>query len=127
MRPALVALVVLAFLTAGCGGRRSAAADVAAAAGGPCPPSPRDTLGGRLSYVTFIVDGRVTDRNLRQVTRGTESAVMLDTARVLARARLHPEEILSITPVGGPAAESQYRTCPGVALLVVRTTRGAPR
>ncbi len=115
--PALLAAVVMACAT----GSRSA---TSAYRQGPCPLPARDSLGSRLSYTAFVIDGVRIPGSQRVVGGNSHGgAVALDTVPELAA--LDPGDIHNITVARGPDVELRYGVCPGQAVVLVTTKAAA--
>jgi hypothetical protein len=115
MRLALAALG-LASLAVAC--QRRVAADTTAAPA--CRVAGVDTLGGRLTYVTFIIDSTRRE-TVRSISTGPHSP-----GRVLDSLALRPEEIATLQVIKPSEAAARYGVCPGYGAVLVTTKQPSP-
>jgi hypothetical protein len=85
----------------------------------PCAASAVDTLGGRLYYTTFIIDG--TRSTVRQLSTGPHSGYAIDSLPVTPS----PSDIASLDSFRPGQAPAHYGICPGYSAVVITTKRGA--
>ena len=106
---------------------RTSAAMPAAAAGRvtPCPLPVRDTLGGRLGFVAYVLDGALLQPYARQIVGGGRGTWALDTLPAIAA--LSPSEVVEVDVRRGSDAVARYAVCPGATVVAITTKRPARR
>jgi hypothetical protein len=89
----------------------------------PCAQPEPDSLGRSVSFVSYVVDGKMIPTPVRNVA-GERSRRLTELPGIPP---MRESDIESVSVLRGRAAQEQYMSCPGYTVVAITTKRAAER